>query len=146
MIPYKKILLFLVAVVLLYAQAFSARLTYRAAMSAFNEKDYYTARLLLQEIVHKDPLGEFGDDSAYHIGLTYFYEGKYPAAIFELNLLGRDYPRFSFCSQCGVLYCRIALLQRQASAGIADASQFCARISRAFACSPCFTFERVHLS
>ncbi len=96
MIPYKKILLFLVAVVLLYAQAFSARLTYRAAMSAFNEKDYYTARLLLQEIVHKDPLGEFGDDSAYHIGLTYFYEGKYPAAIFELNLLGRDYPDSPF--------------------------------------------------
>ncbi len=76
----------------LYAQVFSSEQTFRAAITAFKEKNYYSARLLFQEILHKDPTGEHGDDAQYYNALTYFYEGEYRSAIFEMRLVIRDYP------------------------------------------------------
>ncbi|MDH5717292.1 MAG: tetratricopeptide repeat protein [Spirochaetia bacterium] len=78
------------------AQGFSAEKSYRAAMSAFKEKNYYSTRLLLQEILYKDPMGEYGDKAQYYLALTYYYEGEYKTAIFEFNVLERDYPNSQF--------------------------------------------------
>lgn len=80
----------------LKAQLFSAEKTYRAAIAAFKDKNYYSARLLFQEIIHRDPLGEYGDDAQYYYALTYFYDGEYKSAIFELRSLIRDYPNSPF--------------------------------------------------
>ncbi len=78
------------------AQYFSAKKNYKAAISAFKERNYYSARLLFQEIVHKDPLGDYGDDAQYYLALTYFYEGEYKSSIFEFRVLMRDYPTSKF--------------------------------------------------
>lgn len=92
-------LLFFVLILSVEALGFSARNTYRAGLAAFQEKDYYTSRLFFQEILHKEPLGEFGDDAQYYVALTWFYEGKYDNAIFELSLLERDYPNSEYITK-----------------------------------------------
>lgn len=79
----------------LRAQNFSSEKTYRAAIQAFKERNYYSARLLFQEILHKDNMGEYADRAQYYNALTFFYEGEYKSAIFEFRLLQRDYPTSS---------------------------------------------------
>lgn len=61
-------------------------------MTAFKEKNFYSARLLLQEIVLKDPRGDLGDDAQYYLAMTYFYESDYKTAQFEFKALERDFP------------------------------------------------------
>lgn len=80
----------------LYGASFSGRQTYRAALRAFQEHNYYSARLLLQEILHKDPGGEFGDDARYYIALAYYYDGDYNSTLFEIRTLLRDYPHSEY--------------------------------------------------
>ncbi|MFZ5627861.1 MAG: tetratricopeptide repeat protein [Spirochaetota bacterium] len=65
-------------------------------MTAFKERNFYSARLLLQEIVLKDGRGEYGDDAQYYLGMTYFYEGDYRTAQFEFKALQRDFPDSPF--------------------------------------------------
>lgn len=80
----------------LWAQNFSSRKTFKAGISAFKDRNYYSARLLFQEILHKDPLGDYGDDSRYFMALTYYYGGNYNTALFEFNVLLRDFPNSSY--------------------------------------------------
>ncbi|MES0488402.1 MAG: tetratricopeptide repeat protein [Leptospirales bacterium] len=70
--------------------------TYQAGIKAFQQKSFYSARLLFQEILNKDSRGEFGDDSQYYIALTYYYEADYKSALFEFRVLLRDYPNSSY--------------------------------------------------
>lgn len=65
-------------------------------MTAFKEKNFYSARLLLQEIVLKDPRGEYGDDAQYYLAMSYFYEQDYKTAQFEFRALMRDFPESPF--------------------------------------------------
>ena len=76
----------------LYGQYFSAEKTYRAGIHAFNDKNYYSARLLFQEILHKEVSGRYSDKSQYYLALTYYYEKDYQSSIFELKTFLRDYP------------------------------------------------------
>lgn len=76
--------------------AFDAEQNFRSAMAAFKERNFYSARLLLQEIVLKDGRGEYGDDAQYYLALTYFYEGDYRTAQFEFKALQRDFPDSPF--------------------------------------------------
>jgi TolA-binding protein len=78
------------------ADSFDAEQNFRSAMTAFKERNFYSARLLLQEIVLKDGRGEYGDDAQYYLGMTYFYEGDYRTAQFEFKALQRDFPDSPF--------------------------------------------------
>lgn len=78
------------------ADSFESEQNFRSAMTAFKEKNFYSARLLLQEIVLKDARGEYGDDAQYYLAMTYFYEGDYKTAQFEFRSLMRDYPESPF--------------------------------------------------
>ncbi|MBN8222647.1 MAG: tetratricopeptide repeat protein [Spirochaetes bacterium] len=78
------------------ADAFEAEQNFRSAMTAFKEKNFYSARLLLQEIVLKDARGEYGDDAQYYLAMSYFYEGDYKTAQFEFKALMRDFPESPF--------------------------------------------------
>jgi len=78
------------------AENFDASENFRSAMTAFKEKNFYSARLLLQEIVLKDARGEFGDDAQYYLAMSYFYEGDYKSAQFEFRALLRDFPESPF--------------------------------------------------
>lgn len=78
------------------ADSFDAEQGFRSAMTAFKERNFYSARLLLQEIVLKDGRGEYGDDAQYYLGMTYFYEGDYRTAQFEFKALQRDFPDSPF--------------------------------------------------
>jgi TolA-binding protein len=84
------------AFTLSYADSFEAEQNFRSAMTAFKEKNFYSARLLLQEIVLKDARGEYGDDAQYYLAMSYFYEGDYKTAQFEFRALMRDYPESPF--------------------------------------------------
>lgn len=84
--------LILLASATIGAENFEAQENFRAAMTAFKEKNFYSARLLLQEIVLKDPRGDLGDDAQYYLAMTYFYEGDYKTAQFEFKALERDFP------------------------------------------------------
>lgn len=78
------------------ADSFEAEQTFRSAMTAFKERNFYSARLLLQEIALKDGRGEYGDDAQYYLAMTYFYEGDYRTAQFEFKALQRDFPDSPF--------------------------------------------------
>ncbi len=78
------------------ADSFDSEQSFRTAMSAFKEKSFYSARLLLQEIILKDPKGEYGDDAQYYLAMTYYYEGDYKTAQFEFKALQRDFPESQF--------------------------------------------------
>lgn len=78
------------------AENFDSEQSFRSALAAFKEKNFYSARLLLQEIVLKDSRGEYGDDAQYYLAMTYFYEGDYKTAQFEFKALQRDYPDSQF--------------------------------------------------
>ena len=78
------------------ADSFESEQNFRSAMTAFKEKNFYSARLLLQEIVLKDARGEYGDDAQYYLAMSYFYEGDYKTAQFEFRALMRDYPESPF--------------------------------------------------
>ena len=80
---------------------FSSMKTFKAAMMAFKEHNYYAARLLLQENIHKDKMGEYGDDSQYYLALSYYYEEDYDSALFEFNVMLRDYPMSNFIIRTG---------------------------------------------
>ncbi len=75
-----------------YAESFDSEQSFRTAMVAFKEKSFYSARLLLQEIILKDPKGEYGDDAQYYLAMTYYYESDYKTAQFEFKALQRDFP------------------------------------------------------
>ncbi len=87
---------FFLATSALLAETFDSAENYRSAMTAFKEKNFYSARLLLQEIVLKDPRGEYGDDAQYYIAMSYFYEQDYKTAQFEFRALMRDFPESPF--------------------------------------------------
>ena len=74
------------------AQYFSARKTYEAGINAFNDKNFFSARLLFQEILQKESREAYSDKAQYYLALTYYYQKDYRSAIFELNTLSRDYP------------------------------------------------------
>lgn len=78
------------------ADSFDSEQSFRTAMSAFKEKSFYSARLLLQEIILKDSKGEYGDDAQYYLAMTYYYEGDYKTAQFEFKALQRDFPESQF--------------------------------------------------
>ncbi|MCB1200371.1 MAG: tetratricopeptide repeat protein [Leptospiraceae bacterium] len=80
----------------IWGQFFSSEQNFRAAGAAFKDGNYYAARLIFQEIVAKDPTGEYGDDSQYYNSLTYYYEADYKSAIFEFKILRRDWPSSEF--------------------------------------------------
>jgi len=80
----------------LQADSFDAEQSFRSAMTAFKERNFYSARLLLQEIVLKDGRGEYGDDAQYYLAMTYFYETDYRTAQFEFRALQRDFPDSPF--------------------------------------------------
>ena len=73
-------------------QYFSAEKTFRAGISAFNDKNYYSARLLFQEILHKELRGHFSEKAQYYLALTHYYEKDYQSALFELRTFLRDHP------------------------------------------------------
>lgn len=75
-----------------FAQFFPSEQNFRAGSSAFKEGNYYAARLIFQEIVARDPMGEYGDDAQYYNALTYYYENDYKSAVYEFRLLSRDWP------------------------------------------------------
>jgi len=79
-----------------YADLFDSEQSFRTAMVAFKEKSFYSARLLLQEIILKDPKGEYGDDAQYYLAMTYYYESDYKTAQFEFKALQRDFPESPF--------------------------------------------------
>lgn len=81
------------------ADGFDAEQSFRSAMTAFKEKSFYSARLLLQEIVLKDARGEYGDDAQYYLAMTYFYDGDYKSAQFEHRVLQRDYPESPYIAR-----------------------------------------------
>ena len=80
------------------AQDFVSRKVFQAAMKAFKERNYYSSRLLLQEIIHKDRTGEYTDDAQYYLALTYYYEEDYNSALFEIKVFLRDYSMSAFAS------------------------------------------------
>jgi|GEM_PF-3272175 len=80
----------------LFAEDFLSRKVFQAAMTAFKERNYYTSRLLLQEIIHKDHTGEYADDAQYYLALTYYYEEDYSSALFEIKIFLRDYAMSGF--------------------------------------------------
>lgn len=69
-----------------FAQFFPSEQNFRAGSSAFKEGNYYAARLIFQEIVARDPMGEYGDDAQYYNALTYYYENDYKSAVYEFRL------------------------------------------------------------
>jgi TolA-binding protein len=80
----------------IFADSFDSEQSFRTAMVAFKEKSFYSARLLLQEIILKDPKGEYGDDAQYYLAMTYYYESDYKTAQFEFKALQRDFPESPF--------------------------------------------------
>ena len=80
----------------LRSDSFDSEQSFRTAMVAFKEKSFYSARLLLQEIILKDPKGEYGDDAQYYLAMTYYYESDYKTAQFEFKALQRDFPESPF--------------------------------------------------
>ncbi|MDH4198764.1 MAG: tetratricopeptide repeat protein [Spirochaetia bacterium] len=76
-----------------------SRKAFQAAMNAFKERNYYSARLLLQEIIHKDHTGDYADDAQYYLALTYYYEEDYNSALFEFKVFLRDYTMSEFSSR-----------------------------------------------
>lgn len=80
----------------LFAQDFLSRKAFQAAMTAFKEHNYYSSRLLLQEIIHKDHTGDYADDAQYYLALTYYYEEDYNSALFEIKIFLRDYAMSEF--------------------------------------------------
>jgi len=94
-----RIVLFSLSAAQISADSYDAGENFRSAMTAFKEKNFYSARLLLQEIILKDPRGDLGDDAQYYVAMTYYYEGDYKTAQFEFKSLERDFPASPFVAR-----------------------------------------------
>lgn len=79
-----------------FASSYNTEQNFRSAMAAFKDRNFYSARLLLQEIILQDARGEYGDDAQYYLAMTYFYEADYKSAQFEFKALDRDFPDSPF--------------------------------------------------
>ena len=90
----KKVLFAIVAFHLLFAahaRHFTDRNSFKIALKAFKERNYFSARTLFEEVLAKYPLGEYGDDAQYYIMLTYFHENEFHKSLFEIKRLHTQY-------------------------------------------------------
>jgi TolA-binding protein len=106
------------------ADGFDSGDSFRSAMTAFKERNFYSARLLLQEIVLKDGRGEFGDDAQYYLALSYFYESDYKTAQFEFRALMRDFPESPFVVRANFWYGEAWFYRKEYRQALEAHSQF----------------------
>jgi TolA-binding protein len=102
-------------------------------MVAFKEKSFYSARLLLQEIILKDPKGEYGDDAQYYLAMTYYYESDYKTAQFEFKALQRDFPESPFVVRAAFWNGEAWFYRKQYREAIESHAAFCPQVPREYA-------------